>query len=133
MEQIIYISTARREPLSHEIHDILATSRRNNARDKLSGLLIIGGRRFLQVLEGPGALLDAAYDRIRADQRHFALVQLARRPIAARSFPDWEMGYQEYGSPELLPDIVQRLVGPLVEPNLRAELNTFARLHGRAA
>jgi hypothetical protein len=47
------------------IRQILETSRRNNARDGLSGLLLLGGRRFLQVLEGPKDALDQAYARIR--------------------------------------------------------------------
>jgi len=93
----------------------------------------VGGRRFLQVLEGPAALLDATYRRIEADPRHFALVKLSRKPIAARSFPDWEMGYQESGSGQALSEIVERLVGPLQDRNMRAELSTFAELHTRAA
>ena len=57
LEQLVYISTSRSP--SHvpqsEIDAILAVSRRNNGRDGLTGLLAIGGRRFLQVLEGPSA------------------------------------------------------------------------------
>jgi hypothetical protein len=71
------------------IRQRLEVSRRNNARDGLSGLLLVGGRRFLRVLEGPTAALDRAYDRIRQDPRHFALVELARRPVSAASFPAW--------------------------------------------
>ncbi|UUR08697.1 BLUF domain-containing protein [Sphingomonas glaciei] len=93
MEQIVYISTARVMPSETMLDSILGSSRRNNARDGLTGLLVVGGRRFLQVLEGPAAECEAAYARIRADDRHFALVQLGRRTIVERSFAGWDMGF----------------------------------------
>lgn len=136
MEQLIYISTARTNPPLTIIHDILATSRRNNRRDGLSGLLIVGGNRFLQVLEGPSDKLEATYRRIGADPRHFAMVRLSRKTITVRSFPDWEMGYQSGASAndlEELTTIVDRLTGGLDNPSLRAELQGFAALHSRAA
>lgn len=133
MEQLIYISTSR-SPSSvpqSEIDAILDVSRRNNQRDGLTGLLAVGGRRFLQVLEGPTAQLTAAYDRIEADQRHFALVQLSRRTIEERSFPDWQMGYDHDGSG--LAAHIDRLVEGVTDPVLRAEFRGFAERHASAA
>ena len=133
MDQLVYISTSRSP--SHvpqsEIDDILAVSRRNNGRDGLTGLLAIGGRRFLQVLEGPGAALTAAYDRIQADPRHFALVQLSRRTVAERSFPDWQMGFDSNG--ESLAGQMDRLLETVSDPVLRAEFRGFAERHASAA
>ena len=86
MERIIYISTSRTDPDRDMVEDILRASRRNNRRDGLTGLLVVGGRRFLQVLEGPRERTDAAYVRIKADPRHFALVELSRRRITERAF-----------------------------------------------
>lgn len=137
MEQIVYISTARALQLdSSLIEDILQASRRNNRRDGLTGLLVVGGRRFLQVIEGPTASLDAAYKRIRADGRHFALVQLARGPIAQRSFPDWDMAFEAGGAADGDDDLVQivdRLTHTISDPSLKAQLRSFAELHVRAA
>lgn len=136
MEQLIYISTARADPPLAMIQSILAISHYNNGLHGLTGLLIVGGRRFLQVLEGPSLKLDATYLRIRADSRHFALVQLSRKTITTRSFPDWEMGYQSgNGANEFdaLTTIVERLTGGVDNPSLRAELQGFAALHSRAA
>lgn len=132
MEEIIYISTARNEyPDAGMIRQILETSRRNNARDGLSGLLLVGGRRFLQVLEGPKDALDQAYARIRQDPRHFALVELARRPLAEPSFPAWSMGYEE--EPQALLPQVERLTSGVSDPNLKAQLISFAEIHSKAA
>lgn len=132
MEQIIYISTSRSQfPDRASVQQILETSRRNNARDGLTGLLLIGGRRFLQVLEGPTAVLDRTYGRIRQDPRHFALVELSRREVAEPSFPHWSMGYEE--EPQALLPQVERLTSSVSDPMLRAQFLSFAEIHSKAA
>ena len=115
--------------------DILAKSRVNNRRDALTGLLVIGGRRFLQVLEGPRESLDRAYCRIEADKRHFALVQLERRPIAERSFPYWSMGCDEAAAigGSTLEIMIGRLTEHVDDATLKAHLRGFAALHSKAA
>lgn len=129
----MYISTARyREPSVEAVEDILRISRRNNQRDGLTGLLIVGGRRFLQVLEGPRAACDEAYTRIREDARHFALVELGRKPIEGRSFPEWSMGFEDMASPGLV-EQVERLTEQVGDPSLRSHLMSFAEIHRRAA
>lgn len=136
MLQLAYISTARQPLDAVQIEAILAASRRNNGRLGLTGLLVSGGRRFLQVLEGdPAALLDT-YARIIADPRHFAVVELVRRPIERREFGTWAMAHQAGGSAGEGPDLreeIDRLVTPLGDPNLRAQFTGFAALHARAA
>ncbi|MEE2915447.1 MAG: BLUF domain-containing protein, partial [Pseudomonadota bacterium] len=68
--QLVYISSA----IGRVDGDaVLAVSRRNNARDGITGLLYADGRRFLQVLEGERAAVERAYQRIAADPRHRAL------------------------------------------------------------
>ena len=132
VEQLIYISTARSIVLSAaEIQDILEASRHNNARDGLTGLLIVGDRRFLQVLEGDGAALERAYARIKADPRHFAMVELGRKSISQREFGDWAMGYESGG--EDLRSTVSVLTNRVADPSLKAQLQSFADIHTRAA
>ena len=53
MHQIAYFSTAAEPQEAALIQAILATSRANNLRDDISGLLVAGGNRYLQVIEGP--------------------------------------------------------------------------------
>ena len=137
MEQIVYISTARAlQPDGPLIQDLLRTSRRNNHRNGLTGLLIVGGRRFLQVIEGPTLPLNDAFRRIKADDRHFALVELSRRVVAERGFSDWDMAYQAGAHAEGvsdLTDVVARMIEPLEDSSLKAQLRGFAELHARAA
>lgn len=52
MIQIAYFSTAAVPQTPELIHNILAVSRANNARDDISGLLVAGGGRYMQVIEG---------------------------------------------------------------------------------
>ena len=135
MIQLLYISTARDRPGAEQLCDILAVSRRNNRRDSLTGLLVSGGRRFLQVLEGERNAVEAAFARIKADPRHFAVVVLGRKEIAERAFPHWEMGFEAAAQPaegEDLAAIVADLAGSVADPSLRAQLLGFAEFHSAA-
>jgi hypothetical protein len=114
------------------VEDILHASRRNNRRDGLSGLLVVGGRRFLQVLEGPRALIDAAYLRIKADPRHFALVELSRKLITERAFAGWDMGCEQIDGDDLA-DMVKASTEAVPDADLRAQFRSFVELHHKAA
>ena len=136
MLQLVYISTSR-QPLDPQALDqILAVSRRNNAKAGVTGLLLSGGRRFLQVLEGPEHQLHATFDRIAADPRHFAIVELSKREIMSRQFGEWAMAYNaggEAGEGSDLRDAVRKLIAPLGDRDLRAQFTGFAEIHARAA
>jgi len=136
MHRILYISTAR-APLSEtEMEVILATSRRNNRRADVTGCLVVGGRRFLQVLEGPREAVEQTFARISADHRHFAVVKLNDKPIEERSFARWAMGFERGGDASLaapLTEQVAALLAPVTDPNLRAYFVGFASSHGKAA
>ena len=129
MIRLLYISTAR-EPVTPEmLADILRTSRRNNVAVGVTGLLIVGGRRFLQALEGPPEAVFATYDRIARDPRHFAVVQLARDTIVERQFPDWAMGSQAGRTAGVDADVsaaVAALIAPITDPSLRGYFSGFA-------
>jgi hypothetical protein len=135
MLQIVYISTARQPLTEAELQSVLAVSRRNNGAAGVSGLLIAGGRRFLQVLEGPEEAVAAAFDRIKADPRHFAVVVLSKKHVEAREFGDWTMGFEAGGAggAEDLKSIVEALIAPLQDKDLRAQFIGFAEINARAA
>ena len=93
MQRIVYISTARQILTGMELDGILIKSRRNNRAVGVTGLLVSGGRRFLQTLEGPDHAVEQVFRRIEQDARHFAVVILSRAAIAERSFGEWAMGH----------------------------------------
>ncbi|VXC75961.1 BLUF domain-containing protein [Sphingomonas sp. AX6] len=131
MIQIVYISTARGDTRT-ERGNILMTSRRNNDRDGISGLLYDDGKRFLQVLEGEVGIVEAAFARIKTDPRHRAVVILSRREIEAREFGDWAMASL---SPGVEANDVMVRVGRLVaraSANVRATFESFAQVRAAA-
>jgi hypothetical protein len=129
MLQLVYISTTVDKPGNDEI---LRTSRRNNARDGLTGLLYSDGKRFLQALEGPVEKVEAAYSRIKADPRHRAPVILSQRNVASREFGPWEMAARTPGeeSEAFLARVEQLIEG--ADQNVRATFEGFVRIN-RAA
>ncbi len=74
---------------------LLATSRRNNAHDGLSGMLIYQDGAFAQYLEGPKENLERTLARIYADLRHRQIIRLTAGPAERRLFTDWSMGFAD--------------------------------------
>ena len=88
--QLIYAS----RPFGYDdlaLTGILASARRNNTRDGITGALICREDLFLQLLEGPQQLVEAAYQRILRDDRHTDIVHLISGEIDTRLFPSWAM------------------------------------------
>ena len=93
LHHLIYRSQATALLHEADLPALLQQARSHNYQEDLSGLLLYFQGQFLQVLEGPEPALNRLYARIRADPRHHNLLTLAHGPIAARSFPDWRMGF----------------------------------------
>jgi hypothetical protein len=134
MLQITYISTARPELEAEAIDNILAASRRNNHADGITGLLLYDGYRFLQALEGEPHRVQRAFDRIKADPRHRAVVLLSSYEVTARSFGDWSMASQRVGiaSGNTVAELVDSLTKEVADANMQALFRSFARLRHAA-
>ena len=131
MRQIVYFSTASQRQDAPTIAEILAVSRDHNRREKITGLLIAGGNRYLQVTEGPAAVVDKLMRRIQHDQRHVGATVLINRKIAARSFSGWSMAYFEepkLGEYDTFIQLIERMRAEIPEPKLRQQLDCFERL-----
>lgn len=88
--QLIYAS----RPFGYDnlcLDGILASARRNNTRDGITGSLVCREDLYLQLLEGPGDRVVETYARIQRDGRHTEVVTLVNAPIAERLFGDWAM------------------------------------------
>lgn len=132
MLQLVYVSSVSPGASGTDPASILAVSRTNNTRDDITGLLYSDGVRFLQALEGPDDKVQAAYERIRQDPRHRAIVILSRRAIDAREFGDWSMAHRTPGGDA---DRFITRVGELAAgaaPAVRATFEGFAAVR-RAA
>lgn len=124
MLQLVYISSARNAP---DVEAILAVSRRNNARDSITGLLYSDAVRFLQVLEGPEDKVEAAFARIQQDPRHRAIVALSRRYVDTREFGMWQMAHRTPGDGEAFIGKLEQLLAR-ADKNVRATFESFARI-----
>jgi len=91
---LTYLSTAT-DPLDDaELRELLGTVRELNHAHGLTGMLLYAGGHFIQTLEGPADVVDAAFARIDHDRRHRNLIVALREEIETRTFPDWSMGFE---------------------------------------
>ena len=70
---------------------ILATARRNNERDGITGSLICREDIYLQLLEGSPEVIDALFARINRDDRHAEVMLVSAEEVGERLFPNWAM------------------------------------------
>jgi hypothetical protein len=121
VKRIIYCSRASYDFAPEELISLLKTSRANNERAGLSGMLLYCGQSFLQLLEGDGQALATVYGRILADERHTHLRLLADAEVSAALFPDWTMGFEHVEDEDLaleLDGFTPAMEYPLVNPDL---------------
>ena len=129
---VIYTSNAAPHFTVRDLSDVLAASRRNNARWHLSGVLLFESGTFLQVVEGPAWPLERALERIRGDARHSGMDVLSDMETHKRYFPDWAMGSRELDGDAVFAldeaDLAARL-DPETPAVVRVMLRTFFRVN----
>jgi len=92
--QLIYMSRFA-ESDEAQLHAILAASRKNNAKDQITGMLLYCNGHFLQILEGDKNAVTSTFERIRDDPRHHGVFQLDALVVQQRQFGDWAMGFKK--------------------------------------
>ena len=83
------------------LRELLETSRENNQRAGLTGLLLHRDDSFFQILEGDKAAVRSLFEKIAADPRHTRIEVVAEGPIRAREFSDWQMAFIELDGQDL--------------------------------
>lgn len=91
LKTLTYTSRAALDLTEGDLHDILATARRLNSLEGITGLLVFNGVRFLQIVEGSEAAIDGLVARLRVDPRHTAFEIQDERFTDERFFADWSM------------------------------------------
>jgi len=94
MIQLVYTSRADPHFADAQLEDILFVSRRNNTRDQTTGVLLYQTGRVIQVLEGDEEKVRRLFEAIRLDKRHREVALIYIRPLTARDFGDWSMGFR---------------------------------------
>ncbi|MFM7404604.1 MAG: BLUF domain-containing protein [Erythrobacter sp.] len=129
LSQYLYISTAP-TLAREEVDAILATSARNNPARGITGLLLLNGRNFLQLLEGEQADVGALMETITADPRHSGVLILDRRFISERACPDWAMKRVMIAeSIASRRDMLERDLPDGLDPKVRKMIVNFAVLN----
>ena len=94
LARLLYVSDLSPGTRATEVSRIVGASRRRNAGDGITGLLVFDGDRFCQYVEGPPAAVAALSDRLDRDVRHTRMEVLTAGPFAGpRRFSDWRLGY----------------------------------------
>jgi hypothetical protein len=131
VRQITYFSTAAGPQDAHSMARIAAVSFTNNMRDGITGLLVAGGHRFLQVIEGEDEVTRATLERIRRDRRHVGMTVLVDRMTGERSFDKWSMAFRgepEFGDFATLGDMVEDMRRQVTDSAVRRQIDCFANL-----
>lgn len=95
---LIYLSSATSLFTEEMLESILESSRRNNSRKGITGILLYHDGAILQVLEGEKADLDQLYTRLESDPRHQSVIKVMEGDAANAYFPDWSMGFRRLSS-----------------------------------
>jgi hypothetical protein len=106
MHEIVYVSAAKRLFNPLELSELLRIARRNNERAGVTGILLYHEGSFLQLLEGERSGVEAIYETVRADPRHWRVTILREGPVPERRFSSWSMGFVS-----LDPSLLQGLAG----------------------
>ncbi len=104
--RLLYVSRTGDSFGADALAAILKTSRENNGRDGITGVLCHCSNAgiFLQVLEGGRSAVSTLYSRIGRDERHHDVELLSYEEIGERSFSSWSMGQVNMG--RLNPSVV---------------------------
>ena len=90
--RLTYTSRATEALTAPAMDAILASSRKNNPGNGITGVLCTNNYIFLQMLEGGRKEVNETYNRIAADKRHQDVQILNFEEITQRKFGVWTMG-----------------------------------------
>ncbi len=90
---ITYMSDYCGSEIKADLAHILSSSRKNNNKRAISGILLVDNHVFMQVLEGPKSLVTGCFEQITQDCRHQNVLCVREELISIRTFADWSMAF----------------------------------------
>lgn len=91
---MVYISIAAKEMSDDELLTILEKARKFNTLNDITGMLLFRDGFFIQALEGREDVIEALFERVKNDPRHYNVLRLYKEPITRRYFSQWAMGFE---------------------------------------
>jgi hypothetical protein len=97
--QLIYTSQPTLEITEEILLNILRVSQNKNHNLRISGLLVFGNGKFIQLLEGDEKdVQDLFHSTIQRDPRHTDVKVLLEAESPTRCMPTWTMGFSALGN-----------------------------------
>lgn len=91
--QLVYTSRAKTRFSARALQSLVAGCYMRNTERGITGVLLYGGGRFIQLLEGEKHVVESLYtNKIARDPRHIDCKVLTRQDTDARLLPNWRMG-----------------------------------------
>ncbi|WP_199611567.1 BLUF domain-containing protein [Flocculibacter collagenilyticus] len=102
LTHLIYCSATTEENISKEaLEALLESSRQNNKKIDVTGILLFHKGSFFQVLEGDKEVINNLYNKISRDPRHTDIKKVVEEPIEERAFEKWSMAYPKVTTDDL--------------------------------
>jgi len=95
---LIYSSYKTSDFTADELKALLVQSRQKNSISDITGMLLLCGWQFVQMLEGEEKNVKLLYHHICNDDRHKSIVLLKEGFMESRVFSDWSMGFNTVSS-----------------------------------
>lgn len=93
LQTICYVSNSSPNLTNKELQELLHSTKENNLKLKISGVLIHNNGNFFQIIEGLQKNIEALYRKIMIDKRHHHVIELINQPIKQRVFRDYETSF----------------------------------------
>ena len=129
LKRVVYVSE-KTDVSDTTLRDIIASSKKNNPEEDVTGCLLSGSNSFLQLLEGPADFVDTLYSKISTDNRHGNVVTLCDEKIDERLFLSWSMKLAPFENMEWSNEDFN--TGNFLNITSEEALNVFVRLNENA-
>jgi hypothetical protein len=92
LKRINYISSFVQDMSYDEIEELAKQAAKKNAENDITGVLMVKGEVFFQIIEGSEENIDRLFAHILKDPRHEKIITLGIQVgDLKRLFPDWNM------------------------------------------
>jgi hypothetical protein len=126
LKRVVYVSE-KTFVSATGLKDIIASSKKNNPEEDVTGCLLSGSNSFLQLLEGPSEFINTLYSKISRDSRHKNVITLCDEKIDERLFLSWSMKLAPFENIEWSSEDFNS--GNFLNITTEEALNVFARLN----
>ena len=126
LKRVVYVSE-KTDVSDTTLRDIIASSKKNNPKEDVTGCLLSGSNSFLQLLEGPAEATNTLYSKISRDNRHKNVITLCDEKIDERLFLSWSMKLAPFENMEWSNEEFNS--GNFLNITSEEALNVFVRLN----